>query len=297
MAIRFRQAGGPGLEPLDGTVYPASIVGLTGGDPGAIDTLCQLASAERQPDSGAVERDGDTLVLRHPMEGLDAFERVRRRMEIEAARRNGAAILVLTHDDETLRLCDEVWWLEEGRLAGRGAPGVVLESYRRHVNHRLREWARDTDQPLHWTMRRGDDRARIVELRTLDAEGHPSAVLRSGEPASVRVRVRFEQDVADPVVGIMVRTRVGFEVYGTNTELERLKLGPVAAGTELEVRFDFTCALCPQDYTLTAASHDPDGVWHDWMEDAVAFTVVDTRYTAGVANLGARVSTTSVTGP
>ena len=44
------------------------------------------------------------------------------------------------------------------------------------------------------------------------------------------------------------------------------------------------------DYTLTAASHDADGVWHDWMEDALAFSVVDSRYTAGVANLRARVS-------
>jgi len=43
----------------------------------------------------------------------------------------------------------------------------------------------------------------------------------------------------------------------------------------------------PQEYAITAASHDPDGVWHDWMEDAVAFSVADDRYTAGVANLRA----------
>jgi lipopolysaccharide transport system ATP-binding protein len=96
--------------------------------------------------------------------------------------------------------------------------------------------------------------------------------------------------VDDPVVGIMIRTRIGMEVYGTNTELEGLKLGPCAAGEILQVIFQFSCGLCPQEYTLTAASHDPDGVWHDWMEDAVALTVTDIRYTAGVANLRAAVS-------
>jgi lipopolysaccharide transport system ATP-binding protein len=111
----------------------------------------------------------------------------------------------------------------------------------------------------------------------------------SGSPAAVRVQVRFEQAVEDPVVGIMLRTRIGMEVYGTNTELEKVKLGPVAAGETRTVRFDFVCRLCPQEYTITAASHDPDGVWHDWMEDALAVLVTDTRYTAGVANLGARV--------
>ena len=45
-------------------------------------------------------------------------------------------------------------------------------------------------------------------------------VWRSGELAVVRVRVRFRSAVADPVIGIMIRTRIGFEVYGTNTELE-----------------------------------------------------------------------------
>jgi len=30
-------------------------------------------------------------------------------------------------------------------------------------------------------------------------------------------------------------------------------------------------------------------VWHDWLEDAVAFSVTDSRYTAGVANLRAVV--------
>jgi hypothetical protein len=37
------------------------------------------------------------------------------------------------------------------------------------------------------------------------------------------------------------------------------------------------------------ASHDPDGTAHDWLEDAVAVTVTDNRYTAGVANLRAKV--------
>jgi hypothetical protein len=38
------------------------------------------------------------------------------------------------------------------------------------------------------------------------------------------------------------------------------------------------------------ASHDPDGTAHDWLDDAVAVTVADERYTAGVANLRARIA-------
>ena len=93
---------------------------------------------------------------------------------------------------------------------------------------------------------------------------------------------------------MMIRTRIGLNVYGTNTELERLQLGPRKAGDKIQVSFAFRCELCPEEYTLTVASHDPDGVWHDWLEDAVAFSVSDNRYTAGVANLRAEVSFTRV---
>jgi Wzt C-terminal domain len=95
--------------------------------------------------------------------------------------------------------------------------------------------------------------------------------------------------VTEPVLGMLIRTQIGFEVYGTNTELERVRLGPRAAGETVSVVFSFLCDLCPHAYTLTLASHDPDGTAHDWLDDAIAFTVTDERPTAGVANLRARV--------
>ena len=139
-------------------------------------------------------------------------------------------------------------------------------------------------------LRRGDGRARLTAIETLNAADQLVSAWQSGETARIRVRVRFESPVEDPVIGIMIRTRIGIEVYGTNTELEKLKLGPCVAGEIRTVDFRFPCDLCPQFYTITAASHDPDGVWHDWMEDAVGFSVTDSRYTAGVANLRARVT-------
>jgi lipopolysaccharide transport system ATP-binding protein len=55
------------------------------------------------------------------------------------------------------------------------------------------------------------------------------------------------------------------------------------------MRFVFGCHLCAEQYTLTVASHDPDGAAHEWLEEAIVFSVSDSRYTAGVANLRARV--------
>jgi hypothetical protein len=157
------------------------------------------------------------------------------------------------------------------------------------VSEKIRSWGETISPRLAPSYRRGDGRAEVVSLETLGTDGKPTIVWKSGEMVSIRATVKFKEAVQDPVLGILIRTQIGFEVYGTNTELERLKLGPRAAGDQVTLIFSFLCDLCPHAYTLTVASHDPDGTAHDWLEDAVAFTVSDERYTAGVANLRAKV--------
>jgi lipopolysaccharide transport system ATP-binding protein len=202
----------------------------------------------------------------------------------------GATIALVSHDEALLESCaDEIWWVRGDALIARGDPAEVLAQYRRHVAEALRTSGENQLPRLSPTMRNGDGRAALEQVELLGEKGDPSTVFRSGEPVAIRVTVRFSNWVADPVVGIMIRTRIGLNVYGTNTELEQLRLGPVETGDVVRVTYRFCCDLCPGEYTVTAASHDPDGVWHDWMEDAVAFSVSDSRYTAGVANLKARL--------
>jgi lipopolysaccharide transport system ATP-binding protein len=91
------------------------------------------------------------------------------------------------------------------------------------------------------------------------------------------------------MVGILIRNRIGMDVYGTNTRIEKQNLGSYQPGDELEVDFHFACWLTPQQYTLTVATQSPDGSSHDWLDDVISFEVVDTRVAAGVANLRAEI--------
>ncbi len=106
---------------------------------------------------------------------------------------------------------------------------------------------------------------------------------------TVRVRLQFHRAKDNPMVGILIRNRTGVDVYGTNTHLEHVALGRFQPGDVLEVDFRFECWLTPQPYTLTVASQDTDGFSHDWLDDVIAFEVVDSRAAAGVVNLRAEV--------
>ncbi len=310
MAVEFFQVSFPPLESLSAAAPDGAVIGIVGEDGAGTRPLLRLAAGLEKPVSGEARVRGtarllgpcdawepgtpDALLLDHALAERDALVRARAAIDIERLRRSGGTVLIVSHEDALLReLCDEIWWLDHGRLAAKGDPGETLDRYQRHVACRLRESGEST-AALAPSLRRGDGRAHVLSVETLDGQGRPTAVWQSGEEAGVRVTVRFTQPVADPVVGIMIRTRIGFEVYGTNTGLEGLKLGPRDAGDTVAVTFAFPCPLCPQMYTVTAASHDPDGVWHDWLEDAVLVSVAGSRYTAGVVNLRARVTTEPV---
>ena len=306
MAIRFHDVTHGPLRAFSGDAPAGSIVGILGEDLAAQQTLLRLAAGQETASAGIVSVTGSARLLGiadppnlGPVENLLVFHafamqgslvKSRAALGLETLRRNMCTILLASNDHELLlSLADEIWWIEQGAMVQQGNPKEVLEAYQREVARQFRSWGEAAPQVLTPSMRRGDGRARLVSVETRNAQGGVTMVWQSGETVSVRVLVRYEAPVDDPVVGMLIRTRIGFEVYGTNTELEKIKLGPVQTGEMLAVTFEFPCNLCPQEYTVTAAAHDPDGVWHDWLEDAVAVAVADTRYTAGVANLRATV--------
>jgi lipopolysaccharide transport system ATP-binding protein len=295
MAIAFRRVTCEPLRDFDADVPDGAVIGVIGENGSGKGRLLRLAAGIELPASGAVERSGaePVVLFGETLSGRDALEREKAAMAFDSLRRAGKTVFLISHEEGLLRrLADELWWLDRGRLAGRGDPEEVLTGYRKHIAGRLRAWGETAPTALAPRWRRGDGRAEILKVETIGENGAPTVVWRSGELAAVKVRVRFRDAVADPVIGIMIRTRIGLNVFGTNTELEKLKLGPCSAGDIRELTFAFRCELCPEYYTLTVASHDPDGVWHDWLEDAVSFAVSDDRYTAGVANLRATVSVT-----
>jgi lipopolysaccharide transport system ATP-binding protein len=307
MAIEFRGVRFPPLRDLTATAPDGAVIGIIGEKHAGKSALLRLAAGADQPVEGEVFCQGarrylgpgdaldlspvKLLLIEHTFAQQDALQRAQASAQIDRLRNDGATILIVSHEPGLLRsLADEIWWLDSGALVRRGDPREVLDAYQQQVAAKFRAWGETLPGQLRLSQRRGDGRAELVALETLGPGGQPTMVWQSGEAVTVRVTARYREAVDDPVIGIMIRTRIGLEVYGTNTELEKLKLGPCSAGSEMRIDFRFPCGLCPGEYTLTAASHDRDGTAHDWIDDALAFVVTDSRYTAGVANLRAQAA-------
>ncbi len=178
--------------------------------------------------------------------------------------------------------------LLNGRIAAEGAPRDVINRYiglvlEKQQPERIRE------ERVRGSFRHGDGTSEIMSVAMLDDRGEPVTSVRSGEMIRIRVWCRFSRATVDPMVGILIRTRTGMDVFGTNTRLEQIDLGAFEPGDDLELDFRFECWLTPQQYTVTVATQHPDGTSHDWLDDVISFDVVDARATAGVANLRAQI--------
>ena len=280
MSIEFKNVSAPPLTGFRAVAPSGAIIGVIGEKASGITELLKLACGIIEPEEGEIvaapERRfvalGETLnlapaavlALDQALATQDALVRARTLTGLDRLRRSGTTVLLASHEDRLLEtLCDEVWWLEAGSLAAKGDPQETLRKYRRAVSEKIRSWGETISPRLAPSYRRGDGRAEVISLETLGNDGKPTIVWKSGEMVSIKASVRFHEAVQDPVLGILIRTQIGFEVYGTNTELEGVKIGPRTAGDTVTLTVSFLCDLCPHPYTVTIASHDPDGTAHD----------------------------------
>jgi lipopolysaccharide transport system ATP-binding protein len=307
MPIEFRNVT---LGPLKGfrAMAPSGvIIGVIGEKGSGSAELLKLAAGAAAPEQGDVTAGpqrrfvalgdplnlapADVIALDQALATQDAVVRARTLTGLDRLRRSGTTVFLASNEAGLLEiLCDEVWWIDSGELAAKGDPKETLVKYGRHVAEKIRSWGETIPPRLTPSFRHGNGRAEVISVESLGDGGKPTIVWKSGEMVSVRAEVRYHEAVDNPVLGLLIRTQIGFEVYGTNTELERVRIGPRKPGETAVVTFSFLCDLCPNAYTLTLASHDPDGTAHDWLDDAIAITVTDERSTAGVANLRAKVT-------
>ncbi|MGH9594301.1 MAG: ABC transporter ATP-binding protein, partial [Bryobacteraceae bacterium] len=231
----------------------------------------------------AIHVDPEILVVDEALAVGDAIFANRCIKKFEELKQRGVTVLFVSHDLGLIkRLSDRAALMVDGRVAAYGAPSDVVNRY---VGMVLERQPPDKSSGLSGSFRHGDGASRVLAVDLL-----PQTSVAPGEAVTIRVRAKAERELEKPVVGILIRNRLGIDVFGTNTRIEGVDLGCVRAGESFEVEFSFDCLLTRQDYTLTVATQYQEGFSQDWVDDVLSFSVVDARDVAGLANLRTRVN-------
>jgi lipopolysaccharide transport system ATP-binding protein len=224
------------------------------------------------------------LVIDEALAVGDAYFQQKCMRRIRQFRDDGVTLLFVSHDPGAVKtLCSEALLLHQGRLIERGRPDEVLESYntliaREAGSREILSLEREQGAGATTAARRSGSFLAVVEqVRLCDARGEACRSFIAGEEATITVRILCLDDVTEPTIGILIRDRLGNDIYGTNTYHQQMVTGGYRPGEVLEVSFRLALNLGPGEYTLTVAVHTLDVHIHDsfdWIDRLLVFKVL-----------------------
>jgi lipopolysaccharide transport system ATP-binding protein len=246
--------------------------------------------------STAIHVDPEVLIVDEALAVGDAIFASRCVQKFEELRRKNVTVFLVSHDLGLIkRLADRAAFMLDGKIVMQGAPKDAVNHYVGFVLDRERSSQENSTALLedsiaaNSSFRHGDGASRVLQVQILNSAGEVCRAFRPGESIILRIRAAFQRAVSNPVVGILIRSRIGMDIFGTNTRLEHAELGDFEKGDEIEVEFELDCLLSRQEYTVTVAVQYWNGLSQDWLDDVLDFRVEDTKDVAGVLNLNTRV--------
>ena len=246
--------------------------------------------------SVAANIDPDILIIDEALAVGDAYFQQKCLRRLRDFKENGGTLLFVSHDPGAIRLlCDQAVLLHEGQIVEQGNPDDVLNYYNALVARQVSDKAsfrierkhKSKKQPA--AQRSGTFDALLTKIDIL-YNGQPTRTLVSGTKATLVVEAVALSDIPRPTVGIALRDRLGYEIFGTNTHRLNKKLPMLQSGDRVTVSFTLPLDIGPGNYTVTAAIHS--GLDHlekcyDWADKFLAFRILPETdaYCSGAARL------------
>jgi lipopolysaccharide transport system ATP-binding protein len=246
----------------------------------------------------AIHTDPDILLVDEVLAVGDAGFVAKCKDRIAELRRSGKTLILVTHDlDAVERWCDEAIWLHRGEVKDRGNPRRVIDAYRHHIekqeegallegdaaqgdSQQMEEPVAGSRQPARW----GSREVEITHVSLLDPQGTEKRVLHPEDHARVRMSYKVHGPHEDLVFGVGITRVDGLSVWGTNTDIDRVKLPLVGTTGVVECEIP-RIGLVEGSYTFDVAVHRTDGYPYDYHKDAVHFSVRSDKREVGVSSL------------
>jgi len=179
-------------------------------------------------------------------------------------KKNKKTVVFVSHDMSAIReYCDRVAFIEDSEMVALGKANSIASKY----TQLFMTEAVDNNEGA--GERWGDGRitTKKVEVKVNDSN------------IEIIQHVQATKNIENPIIGIRVRDSAGVEVLGTNTKIEKMKLGLMRSGESRIVNWQIPNILSDGRYVVDPAILHDDGVnVADWWDDAKKFRVVKERH-------------------
>ncbi|MCI8669070.1 MAG: ABC transporter ATP-binding protein [Lachnospiraceae bacterium] len=142
----------------------------------------------------------------------------------------------------------------------------------------------------------GDERAEIIDFGIFDENGEITNTIYKFKEFSVRMKIRFNETIENPIFAFSIKDIKGTELTGTNTIIEKTDTGVIRQGEEAEIEFRQKMILQGGQYLLLlgCTGFERDNlVVYNRLYDICCINVIADKTTVGYFDLDSRVTFTT----
>ena len=257
----------------------------------------------------AINIDPEILVVDEALSVGDVFFQAKCYHKFEEFKKQGKTILFVSHDLSSVsKYCDRVVLLNKGVKLDEGSPKQMVDLYKQLLVGqspvKQNESASEEQIPAENSEELGDFQmnpnmleygsriAEITDFRVIDDKGMCSNTIEKGSEFKIRMKVRFNEDIQEPIMAYTFKNIQGTEITGTNTMYENAKVERSGKGDTCTVTFTQTMNLQGGEYLLsfgcTGYKNGDFTVFHR-LYDACNITVISSKNTVGFYDMDSKV--------
>lgn len=261
----------------------------------------------------AINIDPEILIVDEALSVGDVFFQAKCYKKFQEFRDTGKTIIFVSHDLSSVsKYCDKVVLLNKGEFVEEGEPKKIIDLYKKILVNQLEQHKekeieiidnkkniQETD--INWRQKMsvnnekleyGDKKAEIFDFGIFDSKENLTNNILKNDIFSIKMKVRFNENIQEPIFAFTIKDIKGNEITGTNTLLEKINFDNPKKGEILTVIFKQNMNLQGGTYLLslgcTGFREGNFTVYHR-LYDICEIVVVSSKDSVGFFDMNSRI--------
>ena len=217
----------------------------------------------------AINIEPEILIVDEALSVGDVFFQAKCYRKFEEFKEMGKTILFVSHDLSSIgKYCDRVVLLNQGHKLAEGGAKDMVNLYRKVLVNQLDDAETENAEENIDTVQEenslqeeklnlnpevleyGSKLAEIIDFGIYDHTGLITNAIDKGQQFSVKMKVKFHEDISEPIFAFTIKDLKGTEITGTNTMYENSPVTPKKSGDVQEITFTQMMSLEAGEYML-----------------------------------------------
>lgn len=256
----------------------------------------------------SINIEPDILIVDEALSVGDVFFQVKCYHKFEEFKKMGKTILFVSHDLGSIsKYCDRVILLNKGQKLSEGKPKQIVDEYKqilvKHDDMPLDVQNKNIEQVDNtvWKSKLklnpslieyGEKQAEIIDFAIIDDNGDITSNIQKNTEFTIKMKVKFNQKMQEPIFAFTIKDLQGTEVTGTNTMYEKIDTGSVDVGDIRIAEFKQNMNLQGRNYLLALGcvgfSNNRFNVYHR-LYDVCNINVISDKNTVGFYDMNSEI--------